>query len=97
MLEKLKDFDKHFNILDYVIKNENLENDFFDFLEKVKVKIDKNKKDDMKKLDKSSKTLKKNSLDYYYDKESIESKLRYGGDAERMLFPHLVSVDSSYS
>ncbi len=70
--EKLKDFDKHFNILDYVIKNENLENDFFDFLEKVKVKIDKNKKDDMKKLDKSSKTLKKNSLDYYYDKESIE-------------------------
>ena len=70
--EKLKNFDKNFNILDYVIKNENLENDFFDFLEKVKVKIDKNKKDDIKKLDKSAKSLKKNSLDYYYDKESIE-------------------------
>ena len=70
--EKLKNFDKSFNILDYTIKSENLENDFFDFLEKIKLRIDKNKKDHVKKLDKSSKSLRKNNLDYYYNDECIE-------------------------
>ena len=70
--EKLKVFDKNFNILNYVIKSENLENDFFHFMKKMNISFDDQKRTDVNKLDKSSKSFKKNSLDYYYDKECKE-------------------------
>lgn len=70
--DKLKKFDKNKNLLNFTIKNESLEDDFFNFLKDIKINVDEKKIQDTKKLDKSSKSLKKNNLNYYYDKECRE-------------------------
>ncbi len=67
--EKLKNFDQKYNLLDFTIKNETLENDFFEFLEINNIKINEDEKIKAKKMDKTSMSLKKNNLNYYYDNE----------------------------
>ena len=68
----MKKFDKNKNLLNFTIKSENLEDDFFNFLKDIEINVDEKKIQDAKKLDKSSKSLKKDNLNYYYDKECRE-------------------------
>ena len=70
--EKMKLFDRKYNILNYVIKNENLENDFFNFLSTINIKVKDEVKSKIINSDKSSKSQKINDLNYYYDTKSIE-------------------------
>ena len=68
----MKLFDRKYNILNYVIKNENLENDFFNFLSTINIKVKDEVKSKIINSDKSSKSQKINDLNYYYDTKSTE-------------------------
>jgi hypothetical protein len=70
--EKLQIFDKKYNLLKFVIKNENLEQDFFNFLKKMNIEVSENEKNKVLLADKTSVSQKKNNLDYYYDKETMK-------------------------
>ena len=70
--EQLRDFDKKYNLLDFTIKTNNLEEDFFKFFKINNYKIDLTKKDEVRNLVKTAKSSKQKDLDYYYDKETVE-------------------------
>jgi len=71
-LIKLKNFDKSNNILDFIIRNENLENDLIDVFHKIGIALDD---EDINKINSSKKTntSKRNkNLKLYYDEDSRE-------------------------
>ena len=71
-IEDLKRFDENQNILNYTIKNENLENDFFDFLNKINIKINSDEKKLISSLERSKKSSRMRNFLEYYDQECID-------------------------
>ena len=70
--EDLKRFDEEQNVLNYTIKNETLENNFFTFLEKLNVKIKLEDKKIINSLDKTSESSRATNFLEYYDQECID-------------------------
>jgi len=68
----LKRFDEDQNVLNYTIKNENLENDFFEFLDKINIKINSNEKKLINSLERSNKSSRIRNFLEYYDQECID-------------------------
>lgn len=69
-MKKLYEFDNENNILDYSIRNENLEDDLIDALQKIGFDMNS---EDIEKIDTTKKTnisKRKRKLNFYYDKKS---------------------------
>ena len=70
-LEELKDFDKSNNLLHYMIKTENLEEDLIDTLEKIGYKLDNATIESIRNSGKTN-ISKHYSTSFYYDEETIK-------------------------
>jgi len=72
--EELVEFDKKYNLLNYTIKNENLENNFIEFLSLANVKINEKEKEKEKiyNLKRTTASSNKRTLNDYYDQECLD-------------------------
>ena len=71
-IEDLKRFDENQNILNYTIKNENLENNFFKFLDQLKIEINLNEKKSINTLKQTAKSSRSTNFLEYYDQECLD-------------------------
>ena len=71
-IEDLKRFDENQNILNYTIKNENLENNFFKFLDQLKIEINLNEKKSISTLKRTKKSSRSTNFLEYYDQECLD-------------------------
>tara|TARA_Y100000590_G_C15669310_1_gene995693 strand:+ start:90 stop:905 length:816 start_codon:yes stop_codon:yes gene_type:complete len=70
--DDMKRFDENYNVLNYVIKLENLENDFINFLTKLNMKVDPSEEKLISNLSRTNKSSRINNFIEYYDQESID-------------------------
>ena len=69
----MEEFDKKYNILNYTIRNESLEKNFFDVLLKLNIKISEKEKNNINNLKKGKWGAWRNkSLRNFYDDECLE-------------------------
>ena len=69
-INKLYDFDENNNLLDYVIRNENLENDLIDILNKIGISLSDKIIDEINSFGKTNTSKRKKSIKSYYDRKS---------------------------
>ena len=73
-IHDLKRFDQDENVLNYTIRNENLENNFLEFLNKINIKINPNQEKTLRSLtdERPKKSFQLSNLHDYYDQECID-------------------------
>ena len=71
--KNLEEFDKKYNVLDYTIRNESLEESFFDALLNLNIKIDEKEKDQIRKLKRTKwGAWRDQKLNDFFDDECLE-------------------------
>lgn len=70
--QSLEEFERKNGYIDYFIRCENLESDFFDVIEKNHITLVQKQRDHILTMAKTNTTKRKRSLEYYYDDKLIE-------------------------
>ena len=68
--DELRDFEKRRCLVDYFIRNENLEDDLFKIFDRLQIDISDSQKEKILKKPKMNQSSRRHGVDYYYDNKS---------------------------